>query len=49
MKDHKRNKHRSEGDESKPYCDTCKKGFSSKSNLKMHMISKHKKRIYSQL
>ena len=23
MKDHKRNKHSSEGDEPKPYCDTC--------------------------
>ena len=32
LKDHKRNKHPSEGDEPKPYCDTCKKSFSSKSN-----------------
>ena len=42
MKDPKRNKHPSEGDEAKPYCDTCKKSFSSKYNLKMHMNSKHK-------
>ena len=51
MKDHKRNKQPSEGDEPKPYCDTCKKGFPSKSNLKMHMNSKHQniKTIYSQL
>ena len=27
MKDHKRNKHPSEGDEPKPYCDTCKTSF----------------------
>ena len=27
MKDHKRNKHPSEGDEAKPYCDTYKKVF----------------------
>ena len=45
MKDHKRNKHPSEGDELKPYCATCKKSFSSKSNLKMHMNSKHKKQF----
>ena len=49
MKDHKRNKHPSEGDEPKPYCDTCKKSFSSKSHLKMHMNSKTKNPIYSQL
>ena len=34
MKDHKRNKHPSEGDEAKPYSDTCKESFFSKSNLK---------------
>ena len=45
MKDHKRNKHPSEGDEPKPHCDTCKKSFSSKSNLKIHMNSKHQKQF----
>ena len=45
LKDHKRNKHPSEGDEPKPYCETCKKSLSSKSSLKMHANSKHQKQF----
>ena len=41
LKDHKGNKHPSESDEDKPYCDKCQKSFSSKANLKMHINSKH--------
>ena len=34
IKDHKRNKHPSEDDEPKPYCDTCKKVFLQNLTLK---------------